>query len=273
MAGSRPIRLVALDLDGTTLNSAGLLSPRTTSVLQRLSTQSVHIVAATGRSPSYRLREICRPGLFGWAICSNGATLHDIDRDVVVSATRIPETVLTDMCTYLATVLPAAALAWGTAGQIHWTCEFDAVYGSVLDRQPILEGGSEFPDGVVKVLVGDRHGAGTEVARLLAQRFGGSVQLTTTGLGYVEVVAGGVTKAARLAELCRSLGVSASETLAFGDGLNDLDLLRWAGHSYAMAGAPPDVNAAARQRTRLSHDDDGVADVLDELFPADGTAG
>ncbi len=178
-----------------------------------------------------------------------------------------------DLRAHLASELPTAALAWGTAGQILWTCEFAAVYGSMLDRQPIHEGGSTLPDGVVKVLVGDRQMAGADLARLLAQRFEGSVQLTTTGPGYVEVVAGGVTKAARLAELCRSLGVSASKTLAFGDGHNDLELLRWAGHSYAMAGAPPEVGAAARQRTRLSHDDDGVADVLDELFPADGTAG
>lgn len=267
---ANPIRLVALDLDGTTLNREGILASRTTSVLRRLSAQ-LHVVAATGRSPSRQLWKICRPGLFGWAVCSNGATLHDIDRDVVVSATSIPESVLADLCAYLGTALPAAALAWGTAGRIHWSPEFAAVYGSVLDRQPILERGSLVPAGVVKVLVGDRDVAGAEVARLLAQRFGASVQLSTTGPGYVEVVAGGVTKAARLAELCRSLGISASETLAFGNSCNDLELLQWAGRSYAMAGAPAEVTAAARQLTRLPHDDDGVADVLDELFPAGGT--
>jgi hypothetical protein len=181
--------------------------------------------------------------------------------------TCIPETVLASLRAYLASELPAAALAWGTAGQILWTREFAAIYGSALDRQPILAGGSAPPDSVVKVLVGHRRMTGARLAKILAQRF--EVQSTIAGPGYVEVVAGGVTKAARLAELCHSLGVSASETLAFGDSQNDLELLRWAGHSYAMVCSPPEVGAAAHRWTRLCHDDDGVADVLEELFPDD----
>jgi hydroxymethylpyrimidine pyrophosphatase-like HAD family hydrolase len=186
--GSRPIYLVALDLDGTSLNSAGLLSSRTESVLRRLSSRSVYVVAATGRSPSRQLWKICRPGLFKWAICSNGATLHDIDRDVVAAVTCIPETVLASLRAYLASELPAAALAWGTAGQILWTREFAAIYGSALDRQPILAGGSAPPDSVVKVLVGHRRMTGARLAKILAQRF--EMQSTIAGPGYVEVVAG-----------------------------------------------------------------------------------
>jgi len=267
MPHANPIRLVALDLDGTALDALGHLSPRTESTLRRLSSRSVHIVAATGRSPSRQLWEICRPGIFGWAICSNGATLHDVDRDVVVSETRIPLQVQAELRACLGTVLPAAALAWGTASRIVWTAEFAALYGTLLSRQPVVDDRSAPPDGIVKVLVGGRQLAAADLAGLLARRLGTSVELVPAEPGYVEVVAAGVTKATRLAELCRSLDVAASETLAFGDGRNDVELLRWAGHSYAMAGAHPEVGSAARRRTRLPHYDDGVADVLDRLFP------
>lgn len=268
-----PIRLVALDLDGTALNSAGILTPRTESALRRITAESVQVVAATGRSPSIGLRQICRRELFRWAICSNGASLHDIERDELVSATTIPEPALSELVDRLATTLPRAVLAWGTASQIHWTPGFASFYGSMLDSQPIIAAGARRPADVVKVLVGDSHLGGTELIEFLTQRLGSSLRLTSSNLGYVEIVAAGVMKAARLDELCRRLGISARQTAAFGDGLNDVEMLRWAGHSYAMADAPPAVIAAAGRRTRFSNDEDGVADVLEELFPPGGSAG
>jgi hydroxymethylpyrimidine pyrophosphatase-like HAD family hydrolase len=262
-----PIRLVALDLDGTALNSAGVLTPRTESSLRRITAESVQVAAATGRSPSIGLRQICRKELFRWAVCSNGASLHDVERDALVSATTIPEPALSELIDQVTATLPRAVLAWGTASQIHWTPGFASIYGSMLDEQRIMADGTRRPAGVVKVLVGDGYLDGTELAGLLTERLGRSLRLTSSNLGYVEIVAFGVTKAARLAELCRRLSISACEVVAFGDGFNDLEMLQWAGHSYAMIGAHPTVSAAARHRTRFSNDEDGVADVLDELFP------
>lgn len=267
MVVSTPILLVALDLDGTALNSAGVLTPRTESALRRITADSVQVVAATGRSPSAGLRQICRKELFSWAICSNGASLHDIERDALVSATVIPEPALSELLRQLAATLPRAVLAWGTVSQIHWTRGFATMYGSMLDAQPMMTDEARRPAGVVKVLVGDGHVGGPELAGLLTERLGSSLQLTSSNLGYVEIVAAGVVKAARLDELCRRLSISPREVAAFGDGLNDLEMLQWADRSYAMTGAHPAVIAAARHQTRFSNDEDGVADVLDELFP------
>ncbi|MGO2043291.1 MAG: HAD family hydrolase, partial [Cellulosimicrobium funkei] len=57
------------------------------------------------------------------------------------------------------------------------------------------------------------------------------------------------------------LGVAPRDVGAFGDRPNDLPMLRWAGRSFAVANAHPDVLAAATDRTG-SNDDDGVARVL-----------
>lgn len=262
-----PIRLVALDLDGTALNSAGVLTPRTESALRRIKAASVQVVAATGRSPSAGLRMICRKDLFSWVVCSNGASLHDVERDTMVAATRIPEPTLTDLLGQLTAALPQAALAWGTTSEIHWTPGFASLYGSMLDAQPIMADAMRRPVGVVKVLIGDGHLGGTELAAFLTERMGDRLRLTTSDLGYVEIVASGVTKAARLDELACRLGISAREVVAFGDGLNDIEMLQWAGRSYAMKGSRPAVSAAAHHQTRFSNDEDGVADVLNELFP------
>jgi Cof subfamily protein (haloacid dehalogenase superfamily) len=265
-----PIRLVALDLDGTVLNSAGELTPRTGSTLRRIAAESVQIVAATGRSPSVGLRQICRRGLFRWAICSNGASLHDVERDTVVSVTTIPEPALDELLGQLSATLPGAVLAWGTASQIYWTPGFASMYGSVLDPQPTMAGGIKRPADVVKVLVGDARLSGTELVGLLAERLGASLRLTSSNVGYAEIVAPGVVKAARLDELCQRLGICPVEVVAFGDGMNDIEMLRWASRSYAMAGAHPAIIAAAHDQTRFSNDEDGVANMLDQLLPPGG---
>jgi hydroxymethylpyrimidine pyrophosphatase-like HAD family hydrolase len=61
-------------------------------------------------------------------------------------------------------------------------------------------------------------------------------------------------------------GVAAREVVAFGDMPNDVPMLTWAGTSYAMANAHPDVLAAVTHTTGRN-DDDGVAMVLERLFP------
>jgi hydroxymethylpyrimidine pyrophosphatase-like HAD family hydrolase len=92
------------------------------------------------------------------------------------------------------------------------------------------------------------------------------VSTTWSSVGaLVEISAAGVTKASTLARLCEELHVEADEVAAFGDMPNDLAMLEWAGTSYAMANAHPSVLAVA-DRTAASHDDDGVAAALEELF-------
>ncbi len=80
--------------------------------------------------------------------------------------------------------------------------------------------------------------------------------------GLAEISAPGVTKAAALAAWCRRLHVAAADVWAFGDMPNDLPMLTWAGTSFAVANAHPDVLAMA-DHTCPSNDEDGVAQVLE----------
>ena len=79
--------------------------------------------------------------------------------------------------------------------------------------------------------------------------------------GLAEINAAGVTKAAVLADWCAERGIGAEDVWAFGDMPNDLPMLAWAGTSYAMANAHPDVIATATHRA-ASNDEDGVAQIL-----------
>ena len=85
--------------------------------------------------------------------------------------------------------------------------------------------------------------------------------------GLVEISAVGVTKATALARVAEELGVDPADVVAFGDMPNDLPMLTWAGTSYAMGNAHPDLIAAA-DRVAPTNDEDGVARVLAGLFDA-----
>ena len=95
----------------------------------------------------------------------------------------------------------------------------------------------------------------------------GLVSVThSNGKGLIEAAATGVSKASAVAELAAARGISAAEVIAFGDMPNDLPLLTWAGISCAVANAHPAVLAAAT-RVIGGHDDDGVAEHLEGLYP------
>ena len=88
---------------------------------------------------------------------------------------------------------------------------------------------------------------------------------TLSGAPFVEVMAQGVTKATGLARLCTHLGIDRFDVVAFGDALNDVEMLRWAGHGVAMAHAEPVVQEAADE-TAATNDEDGVARVIERLL-------
>jgi len=103
-----------------------------------------------------------------------------------------------------------------------------------------------------------------DLHRLVGELGDGQIEACYSGAGLVEIAAAGVTKGAALAELCAELGIDRSEVIAFGDMLNDISMLAWAGRGVAVANAHAEVIAVADEVT-ASNDDDGVALVLERL--------
>jgi hypothetical protein len=87
----------------------------------------------------------------------------------------------------------------------------------------------------------------------------------------LEISALGVSKASALARLSAHLGVAAVDVAAFGDMPNDVEMLRWAGLSYAMSGGHPEAVAAARGLAPPC-EQDGVAQVVEVLLAGRSTA-
>lgn len=88
-----------------------------------------------------------------------------------------------------------------------------------------------------------------------------------SGENWVDVMRPGVNKGTALIRLQQHLGISREQTMAFGDFLNDAEMLDAAGHSYAVANAHPSIRARARHQA-LSNLDEGVIESILDAFPA-----
>ena len=274
------IRLIALDLDGTLLDTEKRLPAENVAALARAHRAGAWIIPATGRYFAAMPREVRELPFLRYAITINGARVSDAtDREVLYTA-DLP----------LAQALEIMA----------WLDGLPVIYDCYMDSQgwmtkALMDRAAEFaPDRFVlrmlrdyripvpelKVFVSERgHDVQkiqfftndmdlrAEVLRTCAERFPGTVA-SSASPNNVEINAAGATKGAALLGLCRALDIDPGETLAFGDGLNDISMLRSAGRGVAMGNAWEPVKAAADE-IAPSCDDCGVAAVIDRYFPPD----
>lgn len=275
---ARPPAIVASDLDGTLLAPDGTVSARTVDALVACADAGVVVVFVTARPHRWLVELAAHVAGHGLAICANGASVVD------VGAQRVLEEHGMDRAR-VAAVAARLRAVWGE--HVHLAAE--SARGFCAERG--FRSGHEPPAGsrvghriedvadpvTLKLLVrtsapaGADHPAGADgpdafVAALQAA-VGDLAHVSTSVAGagadlLGEVAAPGVTKAATLARWSAARGVDAGDVWAVGDAPNDLPMLAWAGRSFAVANAHPDVRAAVDEVVP-SHAEDGVAHLLE----------
>lgn len=259
-------RLVALDLDGTLLRSDLTISPRTAAALDRIEKAGSQFVFVTGRPPRHAVKPLRPFGYQGEVICANGAVTYDMATDRIIRMRLIPAAVLADAAARLREAIPGLGIAVEYPDRHVRDQHYEVGAWGSKDSVPWLPDEQLFAADAVKLL--GRHPAlpADDLLALAAPVAGDIVALYHSGgLRLLEATAVGVSKGSALADLAASLGITAAETVAFGDMVNDLPMLAWAGTSYGMANAHPDVLGAVDQ-VIPGNDDDGVATVIEQLF-------
>ena len=268
-ASPEAIRLIATDLDGTLLGEDGLVSDANSRALQAARAAGIHVVAATGRShmTSVPLLEPC--GAVELAVCSNGAIVHDPNAHQTLLARPVAPDTLRSLTDRLSRALPDAAFGWELEGRFSWDEAFVAMRPRADARRVLTGDADPWPDfdiePVYKVLIGHPVLEREALLAAIADAAPSGVTVAASGATFVEVTGDGVDKASGLAWVCERFGVDRSAVLAIGDQVNDLAMLRWAGHPVAMANAHPAVLATTVRRAP-SNVDDGVAAVIAEVL-------
>lgn len=265
----RNIRLLALDLDGTTLRSDGSLSEYNRKALMDAHEAGMHIVVASGRSHMSLPEEILLLPCVEYAITSNGAVVYDMKKKQRLQVYYLKETSAKAL---LCIAQEADVMVEGFLDGIPYSqreyvedpvrfgANPEAVSYVRQTRRPVediysflrlYKGELESLD----LITGDPQKR--EVLRERIQREVEDIYLTSAVPMLLEVSDSHGGKASGLAFLADYLDIPGQETAAFGNAENDLDMMEWAGWGIAVANSPEHVRIMADEETE-SNDEDGV---------------
>jgi Cof subfamily protein (haloacid dehalogenase superfamily) len=272
--GSWRPKLVATDLDGTLLDSAGEVSPRTRAALEACWDAGIPIVGVTGRGP--RLLDSVRAALDarGIGVLAQGGFVVDLERDEVLRTVGLPRDRAQAVIERIEAVAGELVVAVEDAaeqaeahGPLRVQHGFDWPYpepAHLLPRHEVLPAGA-----VLKVFLRSSTLGQDELLALAKSVVDpADAEVTHAGLGFIEVLPPGITKATGLSIALERYGVGFGDVLVFGDMPNDLPMItavsEAGGRAVAVANAHPAVRAAAGGLTS-GHDADGVARYLEAL--------
>ena len=266
------VRLIATDLDGTLLDSSSSVTARTRRALDAARARGIHVIPVTARQP-IGLRAIAADAAFdGWALCSNGAYAVHLGDGRMLFAEELPAETVRTLAEALRASIPGLLFASVREGGEAFVAQHG--YAEIADlsdhkRDPETMGGVPLDQVLsapsLKFVIRHPELAPPALFETLRSLGLTGFEATLSGAPFVEVMAEGVTKATGLARLCEHLGIDRVDVVAFGDALNDVEMLRWAGHGVAMAGAA-DVVRDAADEVALSNDEDGVARVVERML-------
>lgn len=271
------IRLIALDLDGTLLSSDKHISQRNRQALERAAEAGVWIVPCTGRFYKAMPEEVRALPFVRYVITINGAEVYDRDRDSILYRAEIAPSVAEELFDYidqLPVIYDCYQDGWGWMDQ-----RFNPLLEEYLDdtntldmvqnlrtplenfRQVMRQRNMPIQKTQMFFRKRDLDLRERELTAI-AERF---PQLAVSSAVYynIEVNSCDAQKGRALRELCANLGIDPACAMAFGDGLNDVSMLRDAGVGVAMGNASDYVKAQANL-VAPTNDEDGVAQIIEQ---------
>ncbi|WP_051886148.1 HAD family hydrolase [Streptomyces hygroscopicus] len=269
--GELPYRLVATDLDGTLLRPDHTVSARTREAVAAATAAGAAHIVVTGRTVPVARHILEDLGYQGLAVCSQGAQLyHAGEHRLLTSVTldrRVAQLALEKIEAEIGPLRLAAARD-GLDGEVLFG-EGYRMDDEGIPRVSFADPEEMWSQPLSKLYIQHAELGDDALADAARTAAGGLVGVTMAGTGLVELLPLGLTKATGLSMAARRLGMTADDAIAFGDMPNDIPMFGWAEHGVAMANAHPDLKAVADEIT-ASNTEDGIAVVLERLFPAAG---
>lgn len=287
-----PVSLIAIDIDGTLLRSAGTeISARNRRALLEAEAAGIEIVIATGRRQAYASPLILPVGLRPETvmITSNGTVTRTLDGERMDRFT-LPVGTARELCPVLRQFGGTTVFTFDREGPGELVVEsIEQVRASIplwveanrmwieeihpLERA--FESGEAPVQGMVCGTVADMQLA---ELRLSASAISSRIEMHRTeyagrDLTILDILPPGCSKGIALDRLARRRGLRRESIMAIGDNFNDLEMLRYVGQPVVMANGAPELVVMAEQmgwRIAPANDEDGVAQVLESVVESLG---
>lgn len=272
-------KLIAFDLDGTVLDDAKNIDPRTIQALADAAAQGVEIVPSSGRVFDAMPAAVRGMPFVRYAITANGAGVFDRQENKLLYEANLTPEYVFGIFDYLEQ-FDCIVEAFQDFTPYIAECDLDRLL-SYYDDNPGIRKLMRETRNPVESVRKTLQAAGTPVQKAQVhfptkeikekmlpeiQRHFPEIIATSSLPLNIEMNAANATKGAGLRVLCEKLGIDISDTVAFGDGSNDISMLRAAGLGVAMKNAPDDVKTAADTVTRFDNNSGGVYTTIIELL-------
>jgi HAD superfamily hydrolase (TIGR01484 family) len=301
---SHPVRMIAVDMDGTLLGPDGHVSPRNLKALLEAEKAGIEVVVATGRRHCYAMRQLRGLGLReeNVVISSNGTVTRTIGAKLLERNLMQPRTTRW-LCGHIDEFRDALVITFDLVGADGEDARgalvvehLDELQGSIgkwmaanepyIEHVVPIEKALEAEAPIQMMVCGSIERMRRAEARLLEhpgvyadgdnpqEHTDAEITLHRTeyplrNLSIVDILPAGCSKGSALLRLAASRGLKAEEILAIGDNWNDVSMLEAAGHKLLMANAPEDLKQRALERgwpMGLRHDEDGAALAIEAVL-------
>lgn len=239
------IKLIASDMDGTLLDENGQVPPETFDLILALREHGVRFVVSSGRRYD-RLCDFFSPVKDHMDfVASNGAQVFadgvQIDREVYshLAIRRLAKTVA---------MFPNMHLALFDRTKSYLLDDEDKFVREVDKDLPNVERIYELPSpqvSIIKASIFCDDGNVMDNAYVLQRELGGLFTFAPSGSSYIDATQPGISKASGIAQVMEYHGIDAPEVMAFGDAMNDYEIIRFVGTGCAMANGRPALRAVA----------------------------
>lgn len=269
------IKLIALDLDGTTLNNDKVISERNRRALQRAADMGVNIVVATGRPFDALPKDVFEIDAIRYVLTSNGASITDLHENrtfyencLSPLATEKSVELLRNYNYIIECFVNGIAYIDGPyyhqvekTGLSFRDVEYilttrnpvDDIYGFILEHKGHIENiNVNFEDASEKTAMREK---------LLELP---ETTITSSFPNNLEIGGATTSKAEALAQMGKLLGIETGEMMAVGDSPNDMAMLSVCGMPVAVGNALDEVKSIARYIAPTNHED-GVADAVEKF--------
>ena len=261
-----PIQLIALDQDGTLLDSNGRIPVRNITAIKAAIAQGIQVIIATGKTRQSAEAGIAQLGLHAPGVFTQGLVICDAAGGVLHETVLARETAVS-----ILTYLEEKELPYLAYCSDQLRTPYHHSYSVLLHKKyheplpvpvgPLSESISQFQ--INKLLISDEVNNDATRAELDAL-FGVQVTVTQAVPEFIEILPLGTSKGRGLRWLLNELGVPETAVLAVGDGENDIEMLQMAGIGVAMGNAHANVKAVA-DAVVASNDEAGVAQAIEQF--------
>ncbi|MGY4859738.1 Cof-type HAD-IIB family hydrolase [Cryobacterium sp. AP23] len=263
------IRLIASDMDGTLLDADGRVPERFWPVLDNLLAAGIVFVPASGRQ--YQTLEAVfghRDGLV--YIAENGTNI--VKDGVSIALETVVPSIISPVVDWVRTTAAAGAdlgivvcgarSAYIERADDGFVSKVRPYYAALEIVDDVVAAAAD--DDVLKLAIFDLGQAETRTGPAVLA-LGLTADVVISGENWVDIMRPGANKGKALIHLQEHLGISREQTMAFGDYLNDAELLDAAGHSYAVANAHQSIRERARHQAPSNTDEGVITSILDAL--------